>query len=72
MEELREMLQEIFLPLTRLQQIQGFLIYVARTYSWINLYLKGLHLTIDMWRPTRDKETGWPILYLARPKTGSE
>ena len=25
--------------------------YVVRTYPWINPYMKGLHLTIDSWRP---------------------
>ena len=27
--------------------------YVVRTYPWINPYMKGLHLTIDSWRPLR-------------------
>ncbi len=38
----------------RLEEIRGFLIYTARTYRWMNPYLKGLHLTIDGWRPDRD------------------
>eukprot|EP00985_Skeletonema_marinoi_P028317 scaffold24532_cov80-Skeletonema_marinoi.AAC.2 len=38
----------------RLEQIRGFLIYVGRTYRWMNPYLKGLHLTIDGWRRDRD------------------
>lgn len=37
---------------------RGFLVYVARTYSALVPYLKGLHLTIDSWRPNRDEE-GW-------------
>ena len=41
---------------------------MARTYSWVNLYLKGLHLTIDMWRPARDTESGWPICYLDKSR----
>jgi len=41
------------LPLARLLQIRGFLMYVVRTYPWINPYMKGLHLTIDSWRPFR-------------------
>lgn len=39
---------------------RGFLIYVARTYTPITCFLKGLHLTIDSWREDRD-EDGWKI-----------
>jgi hypothetical protein len=49
--ELEEMVARDCLPLTRLLQIRGFLMYVVRTYPWINPYMKGLHLTIDSWRP---------------------
>jgi hypothetical protein len=35
------------LPLKRLEQIRGFMIYVSLTYDWMPPYLKGLHLTID-------------------------
>ena len=35
------------LPLQRLLEIRGFLIYVVRTYPWMSPYLKGLHNTID-------------------------
>jgi hypothetical protein len=41
------------LPLHSLLQIRGFLIYVVRTCKWLNPYIKGLHLTIDSWRPGR-------------------
>jgi hypothetical protein len=37
---------------------RGFMIYVARTYKAMRPYLKGLNLTIDRWRPGRDKQ-GW-------------
>ena len=37
----------------RLEEIKGFLNYVTRTCPWINPYIKGLHLTIDGWRPGR-------------------
>jgi hypothetical protein len=37
---------------------RGYLIYVARTYSTMRPYLKGLNLTVDRWRPGRDEE-GW-------------
>ena len=53
--ELEIMLIDDFLPLQRLLVIRGFLIYVVRTYPWLNPYIKGLHLTIDSWRPGREK-----------------
>ncbi|KAL7468881.1 hypothetical protein ACHAXS_009127 [Conticribra weissflogii] len=46
------------MPRKRLEQIRGFLIYVSRTFRWMTPYLKGIHLTIDGWRPDRDSE-GW-------------
>jgi hypothetical protein len=42
----------------RLESIRGFLLYLSRTYPSITPYIKGLHLTIDGWRPDRDAE-GW-------------
>ena len=42
------------LPLKRLLLIRGYLNYVVRTYPWLSPYLKGLHLTINRWRPSRD------------------
>eukprot|EP00986_Skeletonema_menzelii_P007431 scaffold2926_cov176-Skeletonema_menzelii.AAC.1 len=53
-----EMLEEdeTALPRKALEKARGFLIYVGRTYRWMNPYLKGLHLTIDGWRPDRDEE----------------
>jgi hypothetical protein len=58
--ELEEMLRvsENKLPLLRLMQIRGFLLYVTRTYRYMTPHLKGLHLTIDSWREGRDSE-GW-------------
>ena len=47
---------ETALPRKALEKARGFLIYVGRTYRWMNPYLKGLHLTIDGWRPDRDEE----------------
>jgi hypothetical protein len=41
-----------------LQSIRGFLVYIARTYPSMVPYLKGIHATIDSWRPGRDKN-GW-------------
>ena len=36
----------------------GFLVYVTRTYAAMIPYLKGFHLTVEMWRGGRDAE-GW-------------
>lgn len=41
-----------------LESVRGFLVYVGRTYPALVPYLKGLHNTLDGWRPGRDKE-GW-------------
>lgn len=38
----------------------GFLCHLATTFNFILLYLKGLHLILDGWRPLRD-EGGWKI-----------
>jgi hypothetical protein len=45
-----------------LESIQGFLIYVIRTYPAFTPYLKGVHLTLDSWRPNRDDE-GWKMVH---------
>jgi hypothetical protein len=37
---------------------RGFLVYITRTYPSLVPYLKGIHLTLDSWRPNRDNE-GW-------------
>ncbi|KAL7490524.1 hypothetical protein ACHAWT_000141, partial [Skeletonema menzelii] len=57
-QEMAQMLEEdeTALPRKALEKARGFLIYVGRTYRWMNPYLKGLHLTIDGWRPDRDEE----------------
>lgn len=41
-----------------LESHRGFLIYLVRTYPAMNPYLKGIHLTLDSWRPWR-KDDGW-------------
>ncbi len=28
---------------------------MVRTYPWLNPYIKGLHLTVDSWRPGREE-----------------
>lgn len=58
----------------RLEEIRGFLNYVVRTYPALKPYLTGLHLTIDGWRPNRDKE-GWRMTWkrlLASQETEEE
>jgi hypothetical protein len=44
----------------KLESYRGFLVYLGRTYPIINTYLKGIHLTLDSWRPWR-KEDGWKM-----------
>lgn len=39
---------------------RGFLVYVTRNYPAMVPYLKGIHLTAEMWRGDRDEE-GWKI-----------
>ena len=58
--ELSRMVEKDFFPLQRLLVIRGFLIYVVRTYPWLNPYIKGLYLTIDLWRPGRE-ESGFKM-----------
>ena len=48
--------QEIWLSRSELESARGFLIYVTQTYTAMVPYLKGIHLTIDSWRPHRDKD----------------
>ena len=43
---------------------RGFLVYVMQTFPAMVPYLKGFHLTIEMWRGGRDAE-GWKL-----PKPG--
>ena len=49
---------------------RGFLVYVTRAYPGMIPYLKGFHLTIEMWRGNRDKD-GWklPTTKLAQSTT---
>ena len=43
-----------------LERIRGFLVYVSLTYQSLVPYLKGVHLTLESWRPDRD-EDGWKM-----------
>ena len=56
MGELNEMIDWPTLDRKNLERIQGFLIFISRTYRWMVPYLKGLHLSIDSWRADRDDE----------------
>jgi hypothetical protein len=72
LEEMLKMIQNDSqrIPRKRLEQIRGFLNYIAQTYTWLRPYLIGLHMTIDGWRPNRDTE-GWrlqPKMILVKEK----
>jgi hypothetical protein len=43
-----------------LESYRGFLVYISRTYPSITPYLKGIHLTLDSWRPWRS-EDAWKM-----------
>jgi hypothetical protein len=59
LDSLRENLEEsLWVDQKELEKSRGFLIYMYRTYPSLTPFLKGLHLTIDAWRPEIDAE-GW-------------
>ena len=41
-----------------LEQKRGFIVHLQRTYPCLTPFLKGMHLTLDSWRPGWDDE-GW-------------
>jgi len=43
-----------------LESYQGYLVYISHTYPSLVPYLKGIHLTLDSWRPHRDAD-GWKL-----------
>ena len=45
-----------------LEKRRGFLVYVSRTYPSMVPYLKGIHQTLDGWRPGRDND-GWKLTH---------
>ena len=69
--ELRQLLDTSpkSLPRKRLEQIRGYLVHIAQTYPMFSSYLIGLHMSIDGWRPNRDRE-GWrlPMAYVQAMK----
>ena len=54
-----------------LEKKRGFLIYVTRTFPAMVPYLKGIHQTLEMWRPNRDDD-GWKIIRPASQRLGLE
>jgi hypothetical protein len=48
------------MPRYRLEEVQGFLVYVTRTYPCMRSYLIGMHMTIDSWQDNRDAQ-GWRL-----------
>jgi hypothetical protein len=54
-----------------LEKKRGFFIYVTRTYPMMVPFLKGIHQTLEMWRPNRD-EDGWKIVRPSAQNTQAE
>ena len=48
------------LEFKQLERDRGFLVHIVMTYRTVNPYLKGLHHSIDSWRPNR-QEDGWKM-----------
>lgn len=59
----------------KLESYRGYLVYLSRTYPILTPYLKGIHLTLDSWRPWR-KSDGWKLtlseIRLALEEKGQE
>lgn len=55
-----QLIQSTNLDHKDLEQKRGFLVHLQRTYPCITPFLKGIHLTLDSWRPGRDAD-GWRI-----------
>lgn len=53
-----------------LERYRGFMVYISRTYPVITPYLKGVHLTLDSWRPWR-RDDGWKMT-MAEIRTARE
>ena len=48
------------LPFKPLESDRGFLVYVTNAYPAMKPYLKGFHLSLEMWRGGRDAQ-GWKL-----------
>ena len=59
-----ELLSSSFLNYKELLSSTGFLIHLAMTYLFMKPCMKGLYLTLNLWRPNRDPE-GWPLKSLS-------
>jgi hypothetical protein len=57
----------IDIPHKELESCRGFLVYVTRTYGAMVPYLKGVHHTLDSWRPGRDAD-GWKSPRITKPE----
>ena len=51
---------ETLLDRKRLESMRGFLVHLSRTFTSFTPYLKGIHNTLESWRPGRD-EDGWKL-----------
>jgi hypothetical protein len=58
---------DIDIPHKELESCRGFLVYVTRTYGAMVPYLKGVHHTLDSWRPGRDLD-GWKSPRVTKPE----
>jgi hypothetical protein len=67
----REVCPAGYLPHKTSESYRGFLVYVSRTYPAMIPYLKGIHLSLDSWRPNRD-EDGWRNTSTFEPKCDVE
>ena len=43
------------MPISRIESIRGFLVYLSSTYRDMNPYVKGVILTLYIWRLYRDE-----------------
>ena len=51
---------QVEVPFKQLESDRGFLVYVTSAYPAMKPYLKGFHLSLEMWRGGRDTE-GWKL-----------
>ena len=56
---------KVEVPFKQLESNRGFLVYVANAYPCMKPYLKGFHLSLEMWRGGRDLE-GWKLKSIPR------